>query len=484
MKIDAKKLERQQIGVDKWFDTATTAKEGLITGAYGTFNYATGVGKTFTAILIIKRLFRLDLLHNVVVLVPSEELQKQWKEVLSSNFTLRERNRIEVFTSHWVVTNKPRIKTNTFVVDELHEYYSEEHFKTINSTYIRYDNSLALTANYEDKQKRHKQVLHLYPIIDRIKEDEAIAKGYISSYVEFNLAVELTEEEKEAYARYSKVISKNLNKFSKGGLDLANKCLSGGKQKSTGIYYEGIKYAYGWATYNKWSNKLNLDNPSDREINDIWNPHKIIGYAKALMTAIRLRKELLYTCESKTTAVLELTTKFESLKAIVFSESTAFADKLNLDLNTKAPKSSVVYHSKLETVMLPSPSTGKLIKFGKTRLKKMAIAAIKGGQSRILCASSSLDKGVDIPDLTLGITASGTSNFTQYNQRGGRVKRTSLFMKDKVALLVNLYVKGTRDESWLKTRQSKNKHKIYWEDNVEDISFSPVDKAVFNINEI
>jgi len=471
MQIDKKKLERQQIGVDKWFEVQK-----------GTLHYFTGVGKTFTAVLIMKRLFRLNLNHSIVILVPSEILQKQWNEVLNLNFNKKELYTVEVFTPNYIITNDIRIKTNTLIVDELHEFYSKEFVKTVNKEYIQYDTNLALTATYEDSKGRHADIEELYPIIDEITEEEAIREGYITPYVEFNLSVKLNDVEKSQYESYTKVISNNISKFGKNGLPLAVKCLSGGKH-TNGRIYEGKSFVYGWAAKNGWHKNLNLSNPRDEQINDLWNPSKVFGYAINLMNAIRKRKDLLYHCDSKATTCANIVFKFPNLKTIIFSQSTAFADKLNLTLNNRDPNSSVVYHSQLKTVLAPSPTTGKLIKFGKTRLKKQAMAAIRNNVARILCTASSLDKGLDIPDLTLGITASGTSNFTQYKQRGGRLKRI-LFGEDKVALLINLYAENSKEEDWLVARQSKSTHKVHWIDSVEDISFSPKDKKVFKITDI
>lgn len=472
MIVDKVKLERQELGVDRWWEHKQ-----------GTINYATGVGKTYTAMLIIRRLFRTDPLHNVVVIVPSEALQGQWKDELGKQFTKKELNRITVMTVSYVVVNKIKIKTNTVIYDEVHEYLADEYFKVVNGTYIRYDNGLALTATYEDSKGRHKKLELIFPIIDRITESEAIEKGYISPFIEFNLAVEMTAEEHEQYKEYTTIISNTINKFGRGGLTLAIKCLQGGTD-SRGKQFKATHFVYGWATFKGWRRDLDLEDERDRQINDLWNPHVVFGYAQKLMNGIRKRKDLLYSCNSKAKVCKELAFKFNDLKAIIFSQSTAFADKLNLILNEEEKDCSVVYHSSLATVMLPSPKTGKLIKFGKTRLKRMAIDNFRSGKATKICTASSLDKGFDVQDTRLGITASGTSNFTQYKQRGGRVKRRDMFNTDKIALLVNLYVKNSKDEAWLRKRQSMSNHTIHWIDSVAEVSFTPTNKEEFTINDI
>ncbi len=473
MQINKKKLERQQKGVNLWFDCYR-----------GALHYFTGVGKTYTAILIIKRLFRLNSMHNIVVIVPSEELVNQWTAILEKNFNTKERKLINVFTPHYIISNNIRIKTNTLIVDELHEYLGDTFFEVINGTYIQFDSNLGLTATYEDNKGRHTKLKTLYPIIDEITESTALKEGYISPFLEFNLGVEFsTEQEELDYKAYSKEVGNCINKFGNGGIDLATKCLGGGVH-TDGKHYPSSHFIFGWAAYKGWHKNLNLSNPADAQINSLWNPRTIFGYASKLMAAIRKRKNLLYNAEVKIDTTKEILFKFPELKSIVFSQSTAFADKLNLSINIDKPNTSVVYHSQLQTQLLPSPKTGKLIKFGKSRLRAKALEEFRNGSAKVICTASSLDKGFDEQDTGLGITASGTANFTQYKQRGGRVKRIDVFNSDKVAILVNLYIKNTKDEAWLRKRQAKATHHLYWVDSIDEISFNPVNKSVFTMNDL
>lgn len=476
MKIDHKRLERQEEGVNKWFNSS---KYGAFKDMCGTLNYFTGVGKTFTAILIIKRLFRIFNNHNVVVLVPSDPLRVQWKKQLEKHLLKKDLIKINIFTPHYIISNDLRITTHTLVVDELDAFYSEKFVNTINGNYIKYSNNLSLTATYEDNLGREKLIINTHPIIDKISEKEALEKGYISPYIEFNLAVELTKEEKELYDKYTKIISENINKFGKKGIELAQKCLSGGKHK--GIKKTNIQFVYGWAVHKGWHKNLNLENPVDIEINNLWNPHKVIGYAVKLMKAIKDRKNVLYNAEIKYEVIKNILSNYPNKKAIIFSQSTSFADNMNNVLNINGQK-SVVYHSNLVTELLPSEKTGKLIKFGKGRKKKAAIKAITSGKAMRLCTASSLDKGLDVPDLMIGITASGTSGFTQYQQRNGRTKR--LFGEDKLALLINLYVKNSKEETWLSNRQSKTIHSIHWINSLNEITYDKRNNKIFNIEEI
>ena len=477
MKIDAKKLERQLEGVEKWF---SSSQFGASKDMEGCLNWITGMGKTFASVLIIKRLLKVSPIHNIIIVVPIESLIGQWNKVLVENFTNKDITRLEVFSASYILLNKIKIKTNTLIVDELHLFLGEEFIKVINGHHIQCENRLGLTATYEDPSGRHKMYQNIFPIIDEIGEKEAIQKGFISAYRQFNLSVKLTDEEQEKYNNYSDIIAKTLSKFG-GNLNLATKCLSGGKH-ANGTYYEAANWVFGYAASKGWKQTMDLNIEHYAKINELWHPNLIFGYAKHLMRAVKLRKDLMYNCISKVYTTIEIIEKYKGYKSIVFGQKVDYADKVNSILNERYPNYSVVYHSQLPVVFLPSEKTGKLIKFGAVRQKKAALLAIKTGKARNIATASSLDTGFDEDSLEIGIIGSGTANFNKQKQREGRVKRkSSIFAEDKVKLIVNLYVKNTVDERWLKTRQSKSGEEVYWVDSVEEINFNPSSKREFKI---
>jgi len=131
-------------------------------------------------------------------------------------------------------------------------------------------------------------------------------------------------------------------------------------------------------------------------------------------------------------AAKELIETFD-VPTITFSESVKFADEL-----TKACFPwAVSYHSKI----------------GKYR-KVKAIEEFNDKKSdiKVISTARALDEGFDIQDVTLAIVCSGTSTSRQDLQRTGRAIR---FAPGKTGLIVNLYIKETQDEKWLRNRQKK-----------------------------
>lgn len=334
---------------------------------------------------------------------------------------------------------------------------------------------LCLTASGDDKN--YKYVAKYAPIVDRITEEEAREKGFIEDFIEYNIGLSLTTDEQVRYNNLSETISLEMPRFN-NDIRLAQLCLAGGIDQKNGNYYSASSWCLGVAVKRGWHENLNLNNENDAKINDAFHPNKIGAAAIRLMKAVRYRRDLLNTCKSKVKAVELLLSKFDDVKTIVFSESTAFADEVYEDVKNK--HKAVIYHSNLKTIIQPSPKTGKPIKIGSGRRKKQAIEAIRTDKARIIITSKALDKGFDVVDLRMGITASGSQNPTQYKQRGGRIKRKEQnIFGDTTVLLVNLYVRDTQDEKWLKSRQQNITHKVIEVNSLNEIKFKPKANGAF-----
>ena len=479
--LNKDKLKRQLQGRDKFFNSLSY---GSFKDCSGCLNYATGTGKTITSLLIVDKYLKQNPNANVLIIVPNEFLVKQWEEEIDKIFYKYEiGNKIKIFTIDYIITNNLVIHCNLLILDELHMFYTPKRIKIIKKEYIIYQDILALTATYEDPSGIFKEIEHLVPRIDVIDEQEALEKGYVTPYIEFNFGVDFTEEEQKVHDKYSEIIKDLLPKFGKGGLDLVQKCLSGGKGRD-GTRHTSTDYCRNWAKYNGWRPDLNPSNPDDVYVDSLWNPNVVFGYAIKLMKAIKSRKDLIYSSSSKLDVVVQLLQKFEQTPTIVFSQSTTFADNVYSIIQSLNPDNAVIYHSQVKTQMLPSPKTQKLIKFGKTRLKTRAIQRIKEGKSKHLITSSVLDKGLDVPNLRLGIATSGTQNYNQHKQRKGRTNRIDQKDVTKVALYVNLYIRNSREVAWLKKRQSKSKNRIYWINSIEQISFTPNANNDFKIDDL
>lgn len=479
LELNEKKSQRQEQGIQLWRsagDRGISPANGV-----GTFWWATGVGKTYTGCNIGRRIVEKNNASTIVIIVPSDELEKQWNQAVKNFVPEPYQKNFSVKTVHKAVDSPYRIICTLLILDEVHEYLTDDRLKIINGELIEAKYKLGLTATWEDRHGRHKKIESIIPVVDRITDQEAQESGFISKYIEFNLGISLNADEAKAYVEASDTISRNLAKFNKN-LEFAGKCLAGDKKN------KAISYCIALAKSKGWAEDLDRTDSAKDELYKTWHPRVIMGSAMKLMEAVKKRKDILYNAQEKLKIAGDIVFKFSSLKTICFSQSTTFADRLAWLINSKEEPPNrkpicVVYHSKIPTRIVYDETKGKEIKKGATRLKKEAIEAIKNGSARIISTASALDRGFDVPGIALSITTSGTQNPTQHIQRGGRAKRAKED-EDAVSLIINIYVRGTQDEVWLKKRQSKSTNIVYWVDNVNDINYTPQRKDVFNINSI
>jgi superfamily II DNA or RNA helicase len=484
IKVHLEKLTRQQEGIEKWRNSDIY---GAPYKGCGTWWWVTGMGKTYGACIIVNKLLDKNPASTIIVIVPSEALQKQWtREVI--NFVGKERAKnVIIYTIDKIIESSFRIECTFLILDEIHEYLTEQRIKVVNGTLITTKFKLGLTATWLDKQGRQKLIEKYVPVIDRIDEVEAEEKGFISKSIEYNIGIELTKVELDKYKEYSDIIQKLLTRFGKGmPLEMASKVLSGDKKSGT----KGIIFAMAIAKANGWYQGMDLTNETNQQIFDMWSPKKIIGYAHQLMDSIRGRKDILYCAQNKLYVAKELFFKYNNLKTIFFSQSTLFADRLAYIINEHHKQQTrtednicVSYHSKIETQIRWDVIKNKEVKVGQTKLKREAIEGIKSGKYRGLSSTCSLDRGYDEPTIRLGITTSGTQNPTQYAQRKGRTTRVEDYEKEIIKLVINVYVKNTKDEDWLRNRQKKVKTIVYWCDNIDDVNYTPDAQDTFNLND-
>lgn len=456
LQINQLKLERQKQTLLLW---ENNKHDGVV-------DYYPGTGKTFLGILAIQRL---EEKHKgvYVISVPNDVILKQWKgyiDKLPKNL----QSRILLKTKSMLLTENIIYKdVLLLIIDEIHEYTTENSEALLNGTIVYSKCFLGLTGT--TSHINFKNVTQHHPIIDVVSEQEAKSKGFVAEMIEYNLGLKLDGKELQTYDNYSSAITKNMALFN-NNLRLVTLVVYGGKHPETGISYPSGQWAMSIAVKNGWHNKLDLNIPSHKEIDNKYNPSAVISNANFLMQIVNRRKKFLAEHKAKEETVLKLVKQFKGVKTIIFSESTRFADRMGIILNeNRIP--TVTFHSKLKTVLKPG-KTGKLIKYGVGRLKTEAIDAIKNGLADVISTTKALDKGLDVLDLRFSIITSGTTSINQEIQRKSRAGRKEVDNDDPV-LHVNLYFKDTQDELWLRKRQQNNSTAPIFIETVEEVSYRP-----------
>lgn len=485
------------IGAERW---KHSDMHGADAKGKGTWEWVGGVGKTYAALMfvILPYLNKLTLdQRNVIIVMPQVPLIRQWIKAVESIIPSELRHAVHVYTVQDLIAKGTRLKCDLLVVDELHLFYSEERRKYIDGTMIEFKHNLGLTATYKDPKGRHHAIAEMYPIIDKIDTREALQEGYISKFFEYNLGLYLNEKDQETYAKMSfgydhptevnddgtpvhkKGISDYLAMFGDHGFTAVQKVLSGATVVVEGeeVFYSGYSYACMWAAKMGWHAECS------KEINDVWNPNIVIGYAKQTMALVRSRKNIINMNKVKIDAAVELVLKYPQFKTISFSQSTEYADLFAGACRSKG-ENCVVFHSSMRSKPMVDSNgeyltyksgakKGQPKMFGKTALKKHAIESIANGNARIISTASALNVGFNVEDISMGIIAGRNSNFNDQRQRLYRATRIDPYNTEQPVILVNIYFVGTVDERWLNKAQSQSENLIYWVSSIDEINFNP-----------
>lgn len=481
------KLKRQTRIILRWL---------ILHGGIGFLEAVTGFGKTYVAIFGIKRLHYTRPNARVIVVVPTSKLYQDWTDTGGHIDTFNLRN-VNVYIVN-TYTNKDSFECELLIADELHHYCSNDtkYFnRVLNITKFKY--FLGLSATLDKEEKEFLTVFNI-PKIDEVNLKEAERNNYISNFVVYNLAMFLEGEAREYYEEINQRHNVNYGKFiffddNNDNWKLARACASPYNARTTinGITKTGQQWREWYAREQGWRG-------SDTHL---WSPKNIAKYANIWNNAMTQRRAFLYKNELKARFCAEVI-EYVGSNTVVFSESTEFADMITEKLGDKCRS----YHSNLETeemelqeekvykslhaakkfaakqgVKPESSEDGeyivkykKLKKLGKTALKRIALDLFQDGKISVLSTARSLDEGFDVKNIGLVIVASGSSKKRQYIQRVGRAVR---FVPGKTAIIVNVYIKDTKDEDWLKSRQKGSKKPI-WINNIGEIELEHYAKGV------
>ena len=487
------KTERQTIGITKW--QQARGRGGL--------KFPTGFGKTTTALTIVQKMLVKEPNLKVIVLVHSTSLKLQWQDKIKQ-LELQQHVKVHTIQKLQRVENSRLLVFNyhLLIIDEVDEFYSDNRSNSWNGKWIRYKYFLWLSATPETKDNRETALFAIAPIVDEITRDEALTNKWIEEFKEFNLAVEFNAKEKEMYKNFSNEITHLLSKFA-GDFSVATKCLGyieNNKHISGITASTNLAKKMGWteAIQNIATKPKQLEMSTNQydtciAVNENWHPYKVIGFASRLIKMTRERKQLCYSAENKIKVIEEII-ESQSKKTIIFNEITSICDTIYNRL--KQTYNCGVYHSNVKSRPLYSDDNNKptlrktgcyvLLKntsknfnvpktYSGALINKMTLDAFSKNEFSILVAGKGLDKGLDIPDITLAILASYTSTKTQYIQRLGRITRIDQINPEPV-MLVNLYVPNTIEESILRYNADGD-----WITDVEDINkdYVPPFKLMF-----
>lgn len=411
-------------------------------GAKGSVQWGTGTGKSYLGVLCIQEMLRRNPQRTTLIVVPTEQLKSQWeghvKEHALSN--------CEVAIINTVIKNTYHV--DLLLIDEIHRAAANT-FKQVFDC-VTYNFILGLTATLERKDGKHIILQEKCPIIHNISLEGAKLKGFVSDYRVYNLGIELKPHRKVIYDKMEDSYNKNFAIFGKD-FELMKDCAFGK------AIYNINAYSDTYITKNiKTKSNVRYDKNGKPFILVKWykvyaesigiNEDMVKNAAHIVWSLISKRKGFLYFAEEKIPVGIEIIRKF-NVPSITFSERVDFIDTLTKNLN-KDSIVSLSYHSGM----------GK-----KQRLE--ALRLFSNGTIKFLNSGKAIEEGLNVPDIELAITFSGTSIQRQFIQRTGRALRVQ---EGKTARIINLYMKDTQDQAWCRQR-TKGFDNLQWIDNLNEI---------------
>lgn len=444
--------ERQAITVQKIIDSKIN----------GYIDVATGVGKTYISGLVLKWAFNIIPDLKVTVIVPTNPIKEQW---LKFALFLKLENYINVYVINGIIKNNINLNdADLTIMDELHLFpIGKEFSKIFELTNTKYRLGLSGTLG-----KKHKDALlklkYPLPLIDTIKIEEAEQNDWCAKTISYNLMIDFTEKEREIYDNINKMFEDNASYF-ESNLDLIIACNS---------IYKAKEYAR--TLYNSNSSMLEKDGQLMNEDEAAKYLNKKAYFA---MQYMRQRKDLIHKSLSKISIAAELIEQFIGVfgnKAITFGQSTDSADILMEKLKVHSHIRPIAYHSNMKSINVSEQvlfshhileeKEGKTIKMfkdkqvkcAKDRLAPLYISMFDNGDLNVLCSAKALELGFDAKAVLLGVVTSGDSVSEDYKQLKGRsCRKETIIYKgqeiNKIACVVNICLRDTKDESWLKSRQ-------------------------------
>ena len=387
------RTERQQAAVKRW----------LASKGRGTIVAGTGFGKTRCALMAIKALLKKYPLFRILVVVPTDALQKQWLENINEwGFQLS----VEVVIINTCINNK--WQCDLLVIDEIHRTGADEFSKVFNC--VKYKIILGLTATIERLDGKHLIIEKYCPVVDEIPTLECLVNGWISQYKEYQVLIDVDNIDyyKSLHTEWLKHFEFFQYDFKKV-MDMVKK--DGWKKK---IEYRDELYK---------GNDENMKKQVMQAIN-----YHTAQFIKT-MTA---RKSFIYNHPKKLEIARRIMEAKSGSKIITFSANVNMAESIE---------------------------GGQNVYTGQTSKKKgrVMLEDFISGQIKTLHSCKKLDEGFDCPDASVAIILGFDSSETKSTQRRGRVVRK---FEDKVAEIFYIVLNNTQETKWFKDSHQKTDNYI------------------------
>lgn len=394
--------ERQEIARVKWIKNKCC----------GCLVQPTGAGKTITALKCLKSIVDKYTNFKILVVVPTDNLKQQWRVQLD-NWGMEFNADVQVINT--IV--KHDWSVDILVLDEIHRYapstFSEVFIK------VRYRYILGLTATFERLDGKHQLIAKYCPIIDTITQAEALANGWVSSYKEYQVLIDV--DDIDEYNKYNKEFVEHYEFFNfdfnlamsllgpKGFINRARlrdeRCPNGTEEQRKAMF-QAITY-----------------------------------HATAFIRCIQKRKAFINNHPKKIEIARRIIEARKDKKIITFSNNIKMAESIGVE--------GRVYSGK------DSKKKGRL-----------TLEEFQNGEFNLIHSICKLNEGADLKGLSVAIILGLDSSETKAVQKKGRVIRKE---NNKQAEIFNIVINNTIETKWFDNSHKNQTYITIDEDGLNDV---------------
>ena len=387
------RTERQQEAIKKWIKAK----------GKGTIVMPTGTGKTRCSIMAIQKVLTKYPSLRILVVVPTTALKEQWTKILL-DYDLTFNAEVQVINT----VIKHKWKCDFLVIDEAHRVAADQFSKIFDC--VEYKLIMGLTATFERLDGKEYIISKYCPVVDEVFLAEAIANGWVSTYKEYQVLLEVDD----------------INEY---------KALN----KEWVEHFEFFNFDFSLAMSlvgpEGWKQKLALrdqmyqgtDESKKKEVLNNINYH-----AAGFVRTMQKRKAFINNHPKKVEIAKKIIAARPDAKIITFSNNVKMAEAID---------------------------NGQYVYTGKTSKAKgrVMMEDFISGKIRRINSCHKLNEGIDVPDISVGIVLGTDSSEIKATQRRGRVTR---ICENKNAEFFYLVIKDTVEEQWVKKSHQKNTNYI------------------------
>lgn len=428
----------------------------------GTFEVATGCGKTKFALYSIQRIKEQYKDIKVKIIVPTKALMDNWYDSLVQKLHIptkyigrRGNNRNEKkreiiiyidktaqgkFSGDFIGTITDNMVGNTnflnfIVADECHHYESPQNIKIFDKidympkdqeTGINYFSialSATLPSDYDITGRLRKylgDIVYTYSFI------KALGDGIISPINIVDVSYQLSIDEQKRFHVYKKELAdaeKELTEtLSKYNINFSQEGIS-----SLAYYYlKEFEDILNYISEKKVEFEQQYGDKDWKIYFDAWlyefagRNEEIALSVKNYIGKFERLKKLLLNAEDRKKRCIELVKRHIDDKVILFGEYIKDIEEIYLELVSEFGSEKIkLYHSQLDKA-----------------IKEKTMQSLKLDTTKVICVPTAFDEGVDIPDMSVGIIYQGKRSKRQQVQRLGRIMRKT--KSKKSAVMYNL----------------------------------------------